>query len=161
MFGTLTLTNNYIFYPRSQYAAPFAVTGTDIKEGRTHLINSNTLYRNQVRSQRQGYPRIRSTEHKIGDGNKGMAYPSRIAKVPTITLNSVPVTVGIRGLETGKDFYWSKGDNTISQDLENTILESTDDLAITYQGEFDVVVKSLNETEILSRLTTEGNDRNR
>src|SRR5690606_91935 len=81
------------------------------------------------------------TEYKTGDGqNKTFTVGFPIAKVPTITLNDVPQTVGIKGLESGKDWYWNKGDPVITQDNDATPLEPTDTLKIEYQGEYDIII---------------------
>lgn len=67
-----------------------------------------------------------------------LAFPA--AKMPTVKVNGVEKTVGIRGVDSGKDWYWSKGDNTISQDDAATPLASTDVLEVTYQGLFPLLV---------------------
>jgi hypothetical protein len=57
-----------------------------------------------------------------------------IASVPSITLNTVPQSVGIDGVDTGKDFYWQINSTTIRQDSGGTPLVFGDTLAVTYQG---------------------------
>src|SRR5690606_2836220 len=98
------------------------------------------------------------TEEFLGDG-KRTAFTTgfKIAKVPTIKVNSTIKTVGIRGLDSGKDWYWSKGENTISQESSATPLESTDILSVTYQGEFPIVVITKDDAEIIARQTLEQN----
>ena len=60
-------------------------------------------------------------------------------------------------MEENKKYYWSKGENTINQDEVETILTASDTLAITYQGEFSIIVKTLNPAEISTLETIEGN----
>jgi hypothetical protein len=97
------------------------------------------------------------TETAKGDGSTKIfpvAYP--LSKVPTVKVNGITQTVGIRGVETGKQWYWSKGDNTISQDDSGTPLTSSQTITITYQGLFDIVVVSHDQAEISRMQGIEG-----
>jgi hypothetical protein len=92
-----------------------------------------------------------------GDGEtRAWALGFPLAKVPRIWLNGVQQTVGIKGVETGKAYYWSKGDPIITQDETATALTSSDVLTGTYIGEFDSVVISANFAEIETRKDVEG-----
>lgn len=70
---------------------------------------------------------------------------------PTIKVNAVTKTVGIRGLESGKDWYWNKGDPIITQDDAGTTLTSSDTLEVTYQGLYPVVISVDASPEILAQ----------
>jgi hypothetical protein len=61
---------------------------------------------------------------------------------PTVTVNGVAKTVGIRQVETGKDWYWNKGATELSQDTGGTVLADTDTLAVTYQGLFPIIISA-------------------
>ena len=82
------------------------------------------------------------------------SYP--IGKVPTVTLNSGAQTVGIRGLDTGKDWYWSKGSNVLSQEPTDTPITPTDDLEIVYQGLFELVAILNDDAEQIRLAAIEG-----
>ena len=59
-------------------------------------------------------PRVESF---TGDGTRRtftVAFPAGAA--PTVTVNAVAQTIGIRGVETGHDWYWNKESTEISQD---------------------------------------------
>lgn len=89
------------------------------------------------------------TEVKTGDGTSTsfvLSYP--LATVPTITLGGVNQSVGIRGVETGKQWYWNKGENIISADNGATPLTSAQALTITYRGLFNIVAISYDQAEI-------------
>lgn len=58
-------------------------------------------------------------------------------------------TVGIRGVEDGKQWYWNKGDKVVSQDNSAEPLQGTDVLRVTYRGEYDMVAISQDTAEIL------------
>ena len=83
------------------------------------------------------------------------AFP--VGKVPTsVTVNAVAKTIGINQVDTGKDFYWNEGSNEIVQDSAGTLLTSTDTLAVTYQGQYPILVQSQLDAEISARMTAEG-----
>lgn len=96
-------------------------------------------------------------ETRIGDGNT-TAWPMNydLASTPTITLNSNPQTVGIQGVDSGKDWYWNQGSNMITQDSSGTKLVSTDTLAISYVGQFPVVVYEQNDAQIAYEASLDG-----
>ncbi len=97
------------------------------------------------------------TEQFPGDGKtKTFVLGFPCAKMPTVTVNAVAKTVGIRGLETGKDFYWSKSEKEITQDDAAVALVSTDTLAVTYQGLFPIILSSQSDVEISGRAAAEG-----
>ncbi len=79
-----------------------------------------------------------------------------IAKEPTITVDSVAKTVGIRGLETGYDWYWQKNDKSISQDDNGTKLTTSNTLSVVYQGYYPIIVVAEDPEEVEARKTIEG-----
>ena len=144
------------FMARETNVAPWTAKAEDMLDGTVSVDNGNSAYRNTqyVRGGKDITDTL--TESRIGDGVLTaftVGFP--VAQVPTITLNAGAQDVGIRGIDTGKDWYWSKGSNVISQDTAGTILLATDTLAISYKGEFDVIVKTLNEAEITRLITAE------
>jgi hypothetical protein len=145
------------FVAKSTYDAPFVVSHKDIFKDSLNVERGNSQYRNTqyIKGGKDITDPI--TETRKGDGvTTAFVVGFPIAKVPTITLNGNHQTVGIRGLEQNKDWYWSKGDNTISQDESATALNDSDTLMINYQGEFDIVIKTFNQDEILNLQEIEG-----
>jgi hypothetical protein len=97
------------------------------------------------------------TEAFVGDGaRKAFTLNFPVGKAPTVEVNSVGKTVGIRGLDDSSDWYWNKGDNVISQDDGDAALADTDDLDVTYQGLFPIIVSAENPAEIAARAAVEG-----
>jgi len=139
------------------YAAPWTATGSDMDENTITLEHGNPKYRNKqiiTGIKEQTSPQV---ETRKGDGNTrsfAMGYP--LALVPTIKVNTVEKTVGIKGLDTGKDWYWSKGDPVITQDSEGTVLTVDDTLEITYVGQYDAVVVSTDFFAIEEQQIIEG-----
>lgn len=144
------------FRARSSLLAP--ITLTIDKTITCRVIPAQSTYRNK-QFVRAGLEKTDSrTESFIGDGTRktfNLAFP--IAAVPSsITVNAVAKTIGIRGVETGKDFYWNKGSTEISQDDGATALTTSQTLAVTYQGEYPIIVSAQDDLEIAARKTAEG-----
>ena len=146
---------------RSTYTSPFTITTKDAIKNSVSVETDNTKYRNKqyIKGGRDTTDPL--TEKFAGDGTARtwvVGFP--IAKVPTIKVNTITLLtgeVGIRGLDTDKKYYWSKGHNEITQDASQTLLISTDTLEITYQGEYDVIVITFDTEQIEERKAIEGN----
>lgn len=113
-------------------------------------------------------PRI---EIQVGDGVTrvfGLTFP--IGAEPTVDVSRAggawtPQTVGILGVETGKDWYWNLGQPQVSQDDSGTLLAvpttasdptTGDRVRVTYQGLFPILVQYTDSAEIASRQAIEG-----
>lgn len=145
------------FVPRTQVSAPFTADGTIMDDASVKVQINNPLYRN--RQYIKGGMDVTSsqTETRQGDGKATaftMSFP--LAQVPTITLNGGSQTVGIKGLDSGKQWYWNKSDPVISQDSAGTKLISTDTLSVTYVGQFPIVVLAFDQSGVTSRQSIEG-----
>lgn len=127
------------FIPRSQFIAPWACQRSDIL-GQPSLEHSSPKYRNRQYIKAGKDKTDPQTELKKGDGATRtwvVAYP--IGEQPTIKVNGVEKTVGILAVETGKDFYWNKGQNTFSQDSGQQALTDQDTIEIVYVGLYDTI----------------------
>lgn len=125
--------------------------------GRTRFRTDRQHYRNhQVLRGSVGLSDPR-TETFTGDDERrtfNLAY--KAGTEPVVTVNGTPKTVGIRQLETGKDWYWNKGANELSQDTGGTVLALGDTLAVTYQGMFPIIVSAQRGEEVEARRAIEG-----
>jgi hypothetical protein len=145
------------FIDRATYVAPWAITTAEILPGSAKLNRANPTYRNRQYLRGPTSQTSLQTETRQGDGNLTaftMSYP--LNKVPVITLNGGVQTVGIKGLDTGKDWYWSKGDAVIAQDTGGAVLISTDVLSVAYYGQFPMIILSEDIGEVLARQAIEG-----
>jgi len=136
------------FIPRTTYTSPFNINYESgsceyIRADSLSVIDGNPEYRN-IQYIRGGFEKTDlQTEYKVGDGTNQtwvVGYP--IVEEPTIYLNDVEKTVGIRGVDTTEDFFWSKDDNTITQLAAGTKLTASDVLKIEYYGKYAITVKS-------------------
>lgn len=142
------------FVERSTTPAPFAIGEGDILTRGHGFLDASPQYRNRqyVRAGRD----ITDTqvETRTGDGTTkafAMGYP--LAQVPAITVNAVTKTVGIKGLDTAKDFYWNKGDPIVTAAAAPS---SGASIVITYKGEYNIMVLAEDPTKITSRKGIEG-----
>ncbi|MGI5840155.1 MAG: hypothetical protein ACOX8W_10920 [bacterium] len=150
------------FVDKATYAAPWAATASDMIRGTISYERSSPQYRNRQYIRGGRDITDPQTETKVGDGESRafvVGYP--IAKVPTVEVSIsggayAVQTVGIRGLEENKNWYWNKGSNTVNQDDAGTVLTASDKVRITYQGEFDVIILSQNNDAITARQAIEG-----
>lgn len=100
------------------------------------------------------------TETFTGDGTTqsfNVSYP--IAQVPDIFVGSPAAaqTVGIIGVDTGKDWYWQEGSTEIRQDDGATPIGSGVAIMVTFVGVESIIISAENATSISDRATAESN----
>jgi len=140
-------------------AAPFSVSSSaDILASTASVDRTTPLYRN--RQWIRGVHAITSpqTETRKGDGTtRAFTFSYPMNQAPTAcTVNGSAKTLGIKGIDSGRDFYWSKGDPIISQDAGGTLLATTDTLSVTYVGQYTAIVQSDDLAAQTARAALEG-----
>lgn len=128
----------FLLRPRSAVAAPWDVdTGRDLYAGEAPLLITCDETHDQLANfayalgQNVLFNSLPATI--VGDGtHRSFDLPQPIARVPVITLNGNPQTVGIDGVETGKDWYWNQGSTALRQDDGGTTLTPADSLLVLY-----------------------------
>ena len=136
------------FLPRDRREASEVLTYDRVVGGNVAVRRANTKYRNRQYLKGAQSTTDVITETFAGDDERtsvGLRYP--IAKVPTVRVNGAEVSVGIKGLDDGDDWYWNKGDATLSQDDAHPPLPSGDTVEVEYQGQFDMVARAEAEGE--------------
>lgn len=96
-------------------------------------------------------------EQHIADGTATswtMGYP--LYSAPTITVQGVSKTVGVQGVDTGKDFYWQAASASISQDASAAKIPSGYILSFSYVGQYPTSVTRNNVAEQAARQAVEG-----
>lgn len=143
------------FRERSSIAAPVELNADTA--GSVRVRKDRQEYRNhQVLRAGAGLTDPR-TELFVGDGERrtfNLAF--KAGTEPEIEVNATPQTVGIRGLETGKQWYWNKGATEVSQDSGESVLTDTDTLEVTYEGLFPIIISASRGSEITARQAIEG-----
>lgn len=151
----------FYFVDRSTYLAPWNITATG-------PIRNVQYRRNEDQYRNKQYIRAGqdTTDPQVaifaGDGERRtftVAYA--IAETPVIEVDVgagyVAKTVGIRGLDTGKDWYWNKNEKEISQDDAGTVLTSAHKLKLpSYVGFFPILTVSESASAIAARKAVSG-----
>lgn len=92
---------------------------------------------------------LTQTETRKGDSNtQAWSMAFELAMTPTITVNGVGKTVGIKGVDSSKDFYWSKGDPVVAQDSGASKLTSSDTLQVVYIGQYPSITVGQNDAQV-------------
>jgi hypothetical protein len=154
------------FVPRSTYAAAWDLTEvnglmSNVLFESFEVYETNPEYRNQQYIRGGSAKTTLQTEYKKGDGvTTSWAVGYRIAAEPAVYVSTgggayVAKVMGIKGVDTGKDFYWSANDQVILQDGLGTKLTSADTLKVEYYGLYQVILSSADFTEVMDRQAIE------
>ena len=147
------------WFPMETNVAPFTLDGATLLHAQLHKHTSREQYRNAQFVRAGKDLTSAQAEAFRGDGSTrtwNVGYP--VANAPSnINVNSgAAKTIGIRGVDTGKQYYWNKGTTEITQDTSETLLTSSDILNVTYVGLYDVIVSSKSDARIAERQSVEG-----
>lgn len=152
-------SRTFYFRARDSVAAPFEVTSSNGKALRFSVRESRSNYRNRhyVRAGRDLTDPL--TESFKGDGQRQtFTVGLPIGQEPTITLNGVAQTVGIRQVEDPNafDWYWNKDSNELTQRTAGVPPTTADTLTVVYRGLFPIIVQAQDDEEIADRIAVEG-----
>lgn len=150
---------NLRFFSRETHAAPFALTDSSGNFRNLKVRRTMERYRNRQYIRGGVDLTVERTETFKGDGET-RAFPLQfpIGKVPTaLSINGGPqLTIGILGIDSGKDFYWNKGSNLLTQSDSGTKLTATDTGSVTYQGQFPLTVNAQDDAAIAAMASLTG-----
>jgi hypothetical protein len=169
----ISADKKFYFIPRTTYPAPFDIEKVGdnypyVKNNSLTVVSGNPEFRDYQYMKGGKNTTDAQTECAAGDGNTTtfpVGYPIAEAPLVYVSLNGgayVAKTVGIKSVDTSKDWYWSEGDNTISQDYSGTKLLPTstgyvgDIIKMVYKGNYDIMAVSLDFDAILARQAIEG-----
>lgn len=147
------------FAAQSTYTSPFIFDGTQALDGSTFVEDTSPLYRNAQYELGGTEVTSAQTETQKGDGSKRVFQTSfPIHSVPSnIHIDAgAAQTVGILGVDTGKQWYWNKGIAQVTQDNSGTVLTSANVLSITYVGEYKVIAYASDTAQQLAEQAVEG-----
>lgn len=140
------------FFARETNAAPYSLTETSGNWGSIAVTRDRADYRNRQFVRAGTDQTDPQTESLAGDGTRKvftLGYP--VATVPTITVAAVPKTVGIGGLDTGKDWYWNKGSTEVKQDDGAAALGAGVVVVVAYTGMQPIMLAAQLDSEITTR----------
>ncbi len=144
---------SFHFTKRDSEDAPWSLTESS-EIANLLVVDHREQYRNKQYIKDGTAATDTQTETFVADGQQTtfvVAYP--ILTAPTITVNGSAKTVGIRGIDEGKDFYWNKGKTEVNAATAPT---ATHVVSVSYVGKFDVIIEYSNITQIEARKAIEG-----
>jgi hypothetical protein len=146
------------FHSPTSKPAPWpAITFRDGLKGTFNFFEEEGNYRNKQYC--RGAKDTTSLVHESfpGDGVQRtfpVGYP--IIKVPTISVNGAQQTVGIKGVDSNKQWYWNSGESTITQDQAEPLVSVASMIDVYYYGQFPVVATMDNLAEQAALAAIEG-----
>lgn len=148
---------NLYFKSRDSIAAPISLTDSSGNFRKLRVTRHREDYRNrQFIKAGRDITGSRTDQFK-GDGQlQAFVLKFPVARVPAVTIDGSSQTLGIRGVDSGKQWYWFGDDPVITQDDGGTVLTSTQTLAVTYQGFFPVLIRADDEGQQTARAAVEG-----
>ncbi len=150
------------FAARDTYKFDFQVTEQDLIEAPV-VDYGYKQYRNTQYVQGGKDYTVEQTEIQHGDDEKrafAVGYP--ISRVPSVyvwrdeDVDWVEQTVGIKGLEDDKQFYWNRGDSIVTQDSGEEVLGEAERVKVVYIGEYSSTVITRSSEQIMERQEIEG-----
>jgi hypothetical protein len=154
------------FHARGAACCTYAttITNTNMLGGSVSLDESSPKFRDRQFVRGGNDETTEQTETLVADGEqRSFAVGFPIVKAPAISVETGVATgvwtaqsIGIKGLEVGSDFYWSKGDAVVTQEDEQTPVAAGVRVRVTYIGQFPIVVVVAAEAERLALRDVEG-----
>lgn len=144
---------NLIFRQRTANPSPWIAHSADILISTAPQIeNISSLYRND-QFMNNGTDVISFTKTFTGDGETQtwtLDYP--VDTLTSVSINSVKTyTIGIKGVDTGRDFYYTVGSPVISQDTGDLPLVSTQSVTFGYNAQVTITSELRNDSAIAAR----------
>lgn len=150
-YWTIDKNKRFFWVPYTYSINPNVVDGTTIDQvySPSYLTRANSLYMNTIYILGGVNKTSQQTETRAGDGStRSWAMGYALASAPTIRVDAAPQSVGIKGIDTGKQFYWQQGDTTITQDSSQTVLTSSNTLSIVYIGQYPITTTAKSDAQI-------------
>ncbi len=144
------------FVPRGTDTADFSITASQRNVISISSTESLAQYSNVVVQIGGNSLSNTLTETLIGDGTRRVFNVAlRVGEKPSsivaagITINANEI--GINGLDTGKKWYWQKGNNELEQDGTETELSDAQTLVVQYKGQLPVITRAEDAGQIAAR----------
>jgi hypothetical protein len=142
------------FYERTSNDAPFSVRDGDVLTNPMPFFDkANFKYRNSQFVTNVKNVTDTQEEFFVGDSTRqtfNVGYPFN--EIPTVELNTgsgyVTQTVGIRGTDTGQQWYIALGSTELVQEFTDTSIGSSDSIRVTYKGQYQLVALARDDAEV-------------
>lgn len=145
------------FVVRTTTPASFAVTPAVMLKGSSSLTHGNPKYRN--RQYLRGGKAITAVQTETfttqDDTIQAFQVGYPLAQVPVSIKEDggADKSLGIKGIDTAKDYYWSKGDEVI---VAATAPGASVVVEIKYYGQYDIIALAEDANAIAAQLAIEG-----
>ena len=148
------------YFDASLNLAPFGITdGLNVTKLTTRETRED--FCNNATAKVASVLRDPETQSFVGNGvNRSFPVTYPVSSTPTVFVAGVEQTVGISGVDTGKDFYWSDGSAEVHQDSGAAPVGVGIAIDITYVGIESIMVNSVNVASVSARATAENNSGN-
>ena len=155
---TIDTAKKLHYLSRESYAAPFNLSDSynPVRSFQTTVTLDGFRNVQYFRGSANGLTDVRTEDYPGDSAKKEFAMRYKLYSVPTVKVNGVGKTVGISGIDSGKDWYWNKGSKILQQDDAGTVLTSSDTLSVTYRGYYPIFVKLEDGDSITQRAAAEG-----
>ena len=142
------------FYDSSANAAPFSLTSTSENWRNMRISRSRDQYRNkQVIRGGNSLTETRTDSITAIADQKLFEFPFPVGTASAVTAGGVPKTLGVKGFDEGKDYYWSYNSPVLEAAVAPGVGVA---VALTYKGLFPVLVTEVLSNEIAIRRAIEG-----
>jgi hypothetical protein len=139
-YNNIKHDGSFIFLPRQTIPAPWVLTNQDILPDNMEVDDSADLYRS-----RHTMIGVQSTVSQsdtfMGDGSStSWDLKYKVVSVSSVLLDGQVQTFGVKGVDSGKDFYYEVGATSFVQDSSGTVLQEIDSLVVSYTGQSTTTV---------------------
>ena len=142
----------FAFQAKSAVPTPWIATSADFKLRPAPTVeNIADLYRNKQLGT-GGVDTITFTKKFTGDGETQtwtLDFP--VQAMDSIAVNGVTKTFGVKGVDSGRDFYFQQGSNIISQDSSEVPFVETQSFQVTYDAQVTITADIRDDAAIALR----------
>ncbi len=142
------------FTDSSSNAAPFSLTETSENWRNIEIDRGRDQYRNRqyIRAGTANTSDRTDTVTAVASQTL-FEYPYPVGKVNWVKEDGVSKTFGVKGLDEGKDFYWSYNSSVLEA---ATAPGAGVDVSMNYQGLYDILLTETDYDEVSTRQAIEG-----
>jgi len=146
---------NLYFIDSTMNAAPFGLTTTGGQWRDLSISSNREMYRNKqyIRAGVAQTEERTDTVITTAADQRLLEFPYPVGSASAITEGGTPKTLGVKGFDEGKDYYWSYNSTIVEAAVAPGNAVS---VALTYTGLFPILLSERDESEILERRTIEG-----
>lgn len=155
---TITSGRVFRFFPRTDFVSSWTLTESSRAFIELVSLRSREGYRNRQyligANDTQSSPQ---SEEFRGDGNQRTFTVARpVAEIAAITVDGVDQSFGVLNVDPFRQWYFRRGEKTVTQDEEEMQLQTNQVLAISYRGLIPIVTRKDSIDEQTTMASIEG-----